>query len=111
MFDSVLARAKDAAMQKAVLLFLRPKLSRYGEVEELTLETSSKRLSGVIRLQGEPAPLIISEAYYDIRRQGDDVFLVFHGVKVSREWVQNLLEDHLDKLPLKIPDFLCRLIE
>ena len=111
MLDSVLARVKDAALEKAVLFFLRPKLTRYGELEQLTVHSSAKRLSAVIRLHGEPSPLIISEARYDIQRQGDDAFLVLHSVKASRDWVQNLLDDHLHKLPLKIPASLRRLVE
>ena len=104
------AQIKDAALQKAVLLLLRPKLARYGELEQLTVDTSNKCLSAVIRLHGEPEPLIISEAHYDIQQRGEDDYLVFHSVKASREWVQNLLEDHLHKWPLKIPEFLGRLI-
>jgi hypothetical protein len=111
MLNSVLGRAKAAMLQKAVLLFLRPKLARYGELEQLSLDTSAKRLSAVIRLAGEPATLVISEARYEIHRQGEDAFLLFYGVKVSREWVQNLLEDHLHRLPLKIPSTLRSLIE
>src|SRR5215831_8739460 len=109
MINSLIARAKDAALEKAVLVFLRPKLTRYGELEQLTLDTSARRLSGVIRLHGEPSSLVISEAHYDIKREGEDAFLVIHSVKASREWVQNLLDDQLHRLPLKIPEFVRRL--
>jgi hypothetical protein len=111
MIRSAFLRAKDAALEKSVLLFLRPMLARYGNLEQLTLDTLAKRVSAVIHLHGEPSPLIISEASYHIETQGENAFLVFHSVKTSRPWVQNLLEDHLHRLPLKLPDFLRRLVE
>ena len=111
MFNAALTRAKDAALERAILLLLGPKLSRYGEVQQLTLDTSGRRLSAVLLLQGDPSPLIISEARYDIQREGEDAFLVFHDVKASRQWVQNLFEDHLHRFPLKLPDFVRRLLE
>src|SRR5258705_2639110 len=39
---SLLSRAKDAAFEKAVLMFLRPKVERYGEILELSLDSSAK---------------------------------------------------------------------
>jgi hypothetical protein len=111
MFNSALSRAKDAALERAILVLLGPKLTRYGEIQQLTLDTSARRLSAVLLLHGDPSALIISEARYDIQRQGDEALLVFHSVKASRPWVQNLLEDHLHRFPLKLPEFVRRLLE
>ena len=111
MLNSALAQAKDAALAKTLLFLLRPKLSRYGELQQLTLDTSQKRLSGVLLLRGEQQPLIISEAHYEIERRGDEAFLVLHSVSASREWVQNLLADHLHRIPLKLPEIARRLLE
>ena len=111
MSSSVLDRAKNAILEKALLLFLRPKLSRYGEIDRLTLDASAKLLSAEIRLRGDPAPLVISEARYRIERVGDESRLILHSVKASREWVENLLQDYLEKIPLRIPEVVSRLLD
>jgi len=106
-----LSRAKDVALEKALVMLLRPKFERYGEVQSFTLDTSAKKLSAEIMLRGESTPLIISEARYRIEQRADDSFLVVHKVKVSKEWLQNLLADHFPEITLKIPDFVKALIE
>ncbi len=106
-----LSRAKDAALEKALVLLLRPKFERYGEGRQFTLDTTAKTLSAEIVLRGERAPLVISEARYRIEQRGNDSFLVVHGVKVSKEWLQNLLADHFPEITLKIPDFVKVLIK
>jgi hypothetical protein len=111
MLNSALARAKDAALAKTMLLLLRPKLSRYGELQQLNLDTNQKRRSGVLLLHGDTEPVTISEVHYEIQRREAEAFLVLHSVKASREWIQNLLDDHLHRLPIKLPEIALRLLE
>ena len=105
-----IARAKDAALKKAVLLLLRPKVERYGEIRQFTLDTSAKRLSAEIILRGDPLPLIISEARYRIEKSKGQALLIVHGIKVSREWLQNLLDDQFPDIAVKIPEFVRPLL-
>ncbi|HWI57972.1 MAG TPA: hypothetical protein VNZ22_12145 [Bacillota bacterium] len=106
-----MSRAKDIALEKAILMLLRPKVERYGELRQLSLDTTAKVVSAEIRLRGDPIPLVISEARYRVERNGKDTKVIFHGLKLSKEWAQNLVEDHFREIPLKIPDFLAPLIE
>jgi hypothetical protein len=106
-----LSRTKDAALEKALVMLLRPKFERYGEVREFNLDTAEKTISAEIMLRGEPAPLVISKARYRIETRGEDSYLVVHGVKVSKEWLQNLLVDYFPEITLKIPDFVKALIK
>ena len=99
-------RAKDAALKKAALLLLRPKVERYGEIRQFTLDTVAKRLSAEILLRGDPLPLIISEAQYRIEQNHGQAMLILYEIKVSREWLQNLLDDHFREISVKIPDFV-----
>src|SRR4051812_13479476 len=101
-----LSRIKDAALEKAVLMFLRPKAERYGEIKALSIDTKGKRISAEICLHGEKEPLIISEALYRVEQTGPEAMLVIYGVKVSKPWAQHLLEDHFQEISLKVPDFV-----
>ena len=105
----LLDRAKDAALEQAVLLLLRPKVERFGEIRRFRLNTSAKKLSAEIILRGESSPLIISEAQYRIEQKRGQTLLIVYGIKVSREWLQNLLDDQVHEIPIKVPD-LARLL-
>jgi hypothetical protein len=105
----LLKKARDLALEKAVLLLMRPKVERYGELLALKLDTSAKKLSAEIMLRGETLPLVVSEARYRIEQKRGETRLIVFGVKVSREWLQNLLDDELPEISIKVPD-LARLL-
>jgi hypothetical protein len=97
-------KAKDVALEKAVLHLLRPKVQRYGEILAFKLDTSEKKLSAEIMLRGESSSFIVSEARYRIEQKHGETRLIVFGVKVSREWLQNLLDDELPEISIKVPD-------
>ena len=107
---TLLSRTKDAALRKALLHFLRPRFERYGEVRELEVNTSAKVVSAEVALKGEPFPFVISEARYRLEKKGDESWIVFYGVKVSKEWAQNLLNDQFAEIPVKLPKMLEMLL-
>lgn len=105
-----LARLKDAALEKTLVAFLRPKLERYGELHRLTLDTSAKMVTGEIQLRGEPDVIAVSQARYRIEQNGADTVLIIYDVRLSKAWAQNLLEDHFREIPIKIPDLVRNLL-
>jgi hypothetical protein len=107
---TLISRTKDAALRKALLHFLRPRFERYGEIRELEVNTTAKVVTAEIVLKGEPFPFVISEARYRIERKGDGSWIVFSGLKVSKEWVQNLLDDQFPEIPVKMPKVLEMLL-
>jgi DNA-binding Lrp family transcriptional regulator len=102
----LIQRAKKAALEKAVLLLLRSKVVRFGDIRKFSLDTSAKEFSAEIELRGDPEPIVVSEAHYRIESDGHQTMLILHGMKVSREWVQNLLDDYFSEIPIKAPDFV-----
>lgn len=103
---SLISRTKDAALRKALLHSLRPRFERYGEIRELEVNTTAKILTAELLLRGEPEPFVVSEARYRIERKGDESWIVFYAVKVSKEWAQNLVEDEFPEIPVKVPKML-----
>ena len=108
---STFGRVKDAALRKAVLLLLGPKLERYGEIQELEVDTVAKLVSARVLLRGEEVPLVVDQAHYRIETQGEQSILVVHDVKVSKPWVQNLIDDHMPEIRVKIPNVVRSLID
>jgi hypothetical protein len=107
---SLISRTKDAALRKALLHFLRPRFERYGEVRELQVNTTEKVVTAEVLLIGEPFPFVISEARYRLEKKGEESWIVFYGIKVSKEWAQNLLDDRFQEIPVKLPKMLEMLL-
>jgi len=63
-----------------------------------------------VTLKGEPFPFVISEARYRVEVRDDGSWIVFCGLKVSKEWVQNLLDDQFPEIPVKLPKMLEMLL-
>ena len=111
MIRASISRVKDAALERALLVWLGSKLQRYGEIKRLSLDTSEKVLTAEIHLRGEDVPLVISEAHYRLEQGPKGTLIVLHGVKLSKEWAQSILDDHFREIRVKIPDFLRPLIQ
>jgi hypothetical protein len=107
---TLISRTKDAALRKTLLHLLRPRFERYGEIRELEVNTTDKLLTAEVALKGEPFPFVISEARNRIERKGDESWIVFYGIKVSKEWAQNLLEDEFPEISVKLPKMLEMLL-
>jgi hypothetical protein len=103
---TLISRTKDAALRKGLLHFLRPRFERYGQILELQVDTTAKLLSAELMLKGEPSPFLISDARYRIEKRGEESWIVFYGLKVSKEWAQNFLEDQFPEIPVKVPKVL-----
>jgi len=107
---SFISLLKDAALEKAAVHYLQPKVERYGEILHLAINTRDHHLSAEIRLNGESAPLEVSRARYRIEGEGDDTLLVLYDVNVSREWLQKVLADHMPEIKVPIPAALRLLL-
>ena len=105
-----MGRLKDIALEKGLLLFLRSKLERYGEIQEIRLDTSARTISAIVQLRGESNPISISDAKYRLDHRSDQAWIVLESANVSREWIQNLIEDHLVGMQIKIPPLVAKLI-
>ena len=107
---SPLRKLKDAALEKAVLVFARSKFERYGELQLLNINTTERVLSAEVLLKGESEPIKVSQAKYRLESKGEQKVLVLYDIKISKEWAQNLLEDRFPEFPINVPDFVSSLL-
>jgi hypothetical protein len=103
---TLISRTKDAALRKALLHFLKPRFERYGEISHLEVNTTDKVVAAEVLLRGEPAPFVISEARYRIEHRDDKPWIIFYRLKVSKEWVQNFLDDQFPEISAQLPKML-----
>ena len=111
MSRSLVSRARDVALEKALLMWLRPRLKRYGDLRSLDLDSSTQTVSASILLSGEELPLVVSEARYRLERNGEQALLVLFGLKLSKPWLQNLIEDQAPEIRLRVPDLVAALLK
>src|SRR5437016_14435417 len=63
---SALRALKDNALEKAVLMFARPKFERYGELLSIKIDTGEKILRAELWVKGEPEPVTTSRPRYRV---------------------------------------------
>ncbi len=95
-----LSRLKDAALEQTIVMLLRPKLQRYGELRNLRLDTMERRVSAELRLLGDPIPIEISEARYRVEAREDACILTFFEIRTTKPWLQNLIDDRFPEITL-----------
>lgn len=101
-----LTRIKDAALEKSLLLLLRPRFERYGEIRHLRVDTQERRLSAELRLRGDPIPIEVSQARYRVESTAAGSVLTFFDVRTSKEWLQHLIEDRFPEVTVPLPPYV-----
>jgi hypothetical protein len=107
----LLSRAKDAALERAAILFLSPLVKRYGKIRRIGIDTEKKEVSGEIQLHGDVVPLELYSAQYNVVERDGDSYLVLSSFKLGKEWIQNLSDDLMPQYTVKIPGFMRPLLE
>jgi hypothetical protein len=105
----IFSKAKDAALTQAILKIAAPKLERYGELCQFNLDSAKRTFSVEALLKGEGEPVVL-EGVYRIEERDGQVFVVLREIRISREWAQRLLDDHMPEIRLKAPEFVGSLL-
>lgn len=108
---SPFAKFKDAALEKGVMMFAKPHIERYGEILDFSIDTTARTITAEVILHGDATPLEVEQAHYRLEGDADKPVLVLHDVKVSKPWVQHLLEDHFQEIRVPVPDFVRRILK
>lgn len=99
----VFTAAKDAVASQAARSYVNGLIKRYGEVRELKIDSRAKTVAVVCELKGESEPVKIHVGAYRIVAEGELRFVEITACSCSKEWLQNLLEDHVRDRRLKLP--------
>lgn len=96
---------KDAAISAGVRKFLASKLGDFGKIDQLTIDTSSRKIVMIVALEGEATPVEIRLAGYEIQEQNGvtTVSVPAGAFTASRPWLTKLLNSQLGGRPFKIP--------
>lgn len=93
MFD-FFAKSKDAMIVGALRTYFDSQLrDRYGELQDLQIDTDRRTMALVLVPRGETKPITIRIDEYKIERSGGGLFLVPGKGSIDRAWMQALYED------------------
>ncbi|MGH8432734.1 MAG: hypothetical protein ACREUF_20280 [Solimonas sp.] len=96
-------RMKDAALGMALKAFVNERLSAYGEILDLKVDTQASRLKLHALLRGEHHPVTVTVERYELQREGGEIYVVLRSFSSSREWLTLLLTRLLGGKRYKIP--------
>jgi hypothetical protein len=94
---------KDSLTSSAAKSFIAARITRYGNLTELRINSREKTILADVLLQGEAEPIRIEVSRYRIVIKDGEPLLMIEAVRASRAWLDNLLEDLLVGRELPVP--------
>lgn len=95
--------AKDAIASHTAQNFLNARISRYGKVERLKIDSERKQVEVTCQLDGEPSAVSVRVGRYVIEAEGAKRFVRIADCTCSRPWLENLLNDLSAERRFEIP--------
>ena len=91
-------------MRLALKAFINREIESFGKVSDLAIDTSRKTLRAELDLKGEPSPISIEVAAYELSETNGVVRITFHNVTTSREWITGVLNKYIVGRPFSLPN-------
>ena len=102
---SFLNPAKDFTLEVAARLWFNQTHERYGQMTNIQIDSTAKSIHVELELKGDPTPLKIAVASYQLSTESGETFIQLGEIKTSREWINHLIGDFLPpgKKRFKVP--------
>ena len=101
---------KDSFIVSAAKSFFQEQFARYGELQDLDLDSTSKQVRFVILPIGETRAVEVRLLDYRIEREKNATFFVPGRVKIDRPWLQALYDDLAQGQRFEVPPSVAGLI-
>jgi len=98
--------AKDSLTSKAAKSYLNNLIKSYGRIEELVVDSRSRRIAIRCQLDGEAEPIGLSIDEYRLEREDGKCFVQVLACTASRPWLQAAMRTHLVGRPLELPTWV-----
>lgn len=103
--DNMFTNAKNALAGKAAQVYINNQIKRYGHLQDLKIDSTTRTVEAVCLLHGEQHPITVKVMNYEILSEGGRHFLKATACTASRPWLQNLMEDQLVGRRLELPQW------
>lgn len=106
MFDAItnaMGATKDKLVEAAAKAFLNGKVSEFGTITALNLNSRARTASITAELKGEAVPVQIDVQAFEIQELDGEPHLRVLSVTTNREWLTCALKQYLVGKAIKIP--------
>ena len=94
---------KDQAIAAALKAYATDRLSPYGNLLDVTVDTAAQMVEGTISLHGESGPVTIKVEHYRFEKVEGRTVLKLETITATREWMGTLLTHIYGSKPFKLP--------
>ena len=95
----------SAGISKVALMWLNSEFGRYGMMQKLEIDNTTKTIRASVMLKGENEPIEIS-CGYSIEQSK----LHLQDIKTSREWMTMLATEYLAKKEIALPPAVAKTV-
>lgn len=95
--------AKDAMTSRAAQAFVNSRISRYGRVDRLKIDSQNRQIEVVCSLDGEVEPITVRVDRYAIHEENGKRFFEPQSLSCSRRWLERALEDYAVGRRVELP--------
>ncbi len=97
--------AKDLMTSKAAKAYANNLISRYGAVDDLSIDSKRNRIDVVVRLNGEATPIGVTIEKYQLVQEDGKNFVEVLDSSSTRPWLQAVMRDHLHGRRFALPSW------
>jgi len=102
--------AKDAMASRAARTWANQLIARYGQVQNLQIDSAGKSAEVTCQLEGEATPITIKIGHYDVETEGEKKFIRASGFSCTRPWLQNVLVDFGSRRRIELPPWAAAVL-
>jgi hypothetical protein len=95
---------------KGLTSFIEKKLGDAGVVSKLELDKNSRTIRLLLQLKGETEETTVELVGYSLATEGSQTRLGFEQVRVSRPWMQSLIDSYFPQPGVTIPEKYASMI-
>lgn len=103
MLRRMFSAAKDLMSSKAAKAYANNLISRYGSVDELSIDSKRQRVEVLVQLNGEVNPIGVTIEKYQVAQAGGKTFVEVVDSSCTRPWLQAVMRDHLHGRRFEVP--------
>jgi hypothetical protein len=108
--EGMFSAAKDAIASRAAQTYVNGRIARYGQLIDLHLDSTQRRIEATCLLHGEAKPIDIVVDSYVIHSVGAQKFLEVQSFQCARPWLQALLEDFVRGRRIELPNWAAAVL-
>jgi hypothetical protein len=108
--DTIIA-GKESALSSAIKKLSEKYISRFGHIQSIEIDSSTRSLTAEVLLKGELEPITLKIKGFEIIHEGERHLIIPHSVSASRHWIDTALKDFLQGRAFDVPAVVAKALK